>query len=370
MCMKNRVLNLPHTAKQHYGFLRICRLQNECAIHLQHQAGFTLLELLVVIGLLAIVTVGSMTLLIDDGNWKRAIETEQRWDHLRKAIVGESNQSLNGAPYVSGYVADMGRLPQNIQELFIQESQPDWTELDLYVAGTGFSSALSGGWRGPYLYTAGSREYRDGWNNRDLISRDDGGAVEDDAINFGWVFTPTDTTDLAIQSLGADNKTDGSEIDADYPADNTLNIVNEHEWLLSDAPISFTINFSQAISAAQTGLALRLYRYVDSGDATADFTNDIEVVIKDDDANGIEDTFDLVVSDISAPVQTLTVVDGGGNSLPAGRFAAVIWCTQNTPSEIDDTVYDGNCDATNNHNPVYFTLTPYTSDVTIRWNLP
>ncbi len=368
--MNNNVLILLHNAKRHYGFLRIWRLRNECATQLQYQAGFTLLELLVVIGLLAIVTVGSMTLLIDDGNWKRAIETEQRWDNLRKAIVGESHQSLNGAPYMSGYVADMGRLPQNIQELFIQDTQPDWTEIGLYIAGAGYNSTLSGGWRGPYLYTAGSREYRDGWSNNDFASRVDGGAIDDDETNFGWLFTLTGATDLAIQSLGADNRVDGSEINADYPADNTLNIVNEHEWLLSDAPISFTINFSQAISTAQTGLALRLYRYVDDGDATADFTNDIEVVIKDDDANGIDDTFDLVVSDISAPVQTFSVVDGSGNNLPAGRFAAVIWCTQNTPSEIDDTVYDGNCDATNNHNPVYFTLTPYTTDVTLRWNLP
>ena len=83
-------------------------------------AGFTMLELLVVIALLGVLTLAGTTLLIDDGDWKRQDETEARWDAIRKAIIGEPNLNLNGSPYVAGFVADMGRLPQSISELIEQ----------------------------------------------------------------------------------------------------------------------------------------------------------------------------------------------------------------------------------------------------------
>lgn len=405
--MNNNVLILLHNAKRHYGFLRIWRLRNECATQLQYQAGFTLLELLVVIGLLAIVTVGSMTLLIDDGNWKRAIETEQRWDNLRKAIVGESNQTLNGAPYMSGYVADMGRLPVSVVELIdrnvtydddnnpatpeinrpfdhdksagtadIEIEQPSYSEIVLYkkTPTTNCINApedcytLGGGWRGPYLYTAGSREYRDAWDNAD---------VDNDLFNFGWSITLTGTypnvSDIAIQSFGSDNQAGGVETSADFPGDATQNMVNANEWTLSTAPITFNINFSKPVSSTTLPpvgidslpqeLELRIYRYVDNGDADADFVDDINV-------ESADATFTLV-EDNTVNVQTITPT----TNLPVGRFAAVLWCVTNTPPSGSapagaDAVYDGNCDDTFSHNPVYFTLTPYTTDVTLRWNLP
>jgi len=52
----------------------------------QPHAGFTLLEILVVIGLLSILALGMSTMLEDDGNWQRAQETPRRWDAIRKAI--------------------------------------------------------------------------------------------------------------------------------------------------------------------------------------------------------------------------------------------------------------------------------------------
>lgn len=342
----------------------------------KNNRGMTLLELLIVVSLLGIVALASTSLIIDNGDLKRQLETEGRWDAIRKAIIGEPNLILNGSPYVSGYVTDMGRLPNNIQELFIQGTQPDWTEIPLYTAGTGYTSTLSGGWRGPYLYTAGSREYRDGWNNHDFLERNDVenpiDAIDDDATNFGWLFTPTGVppnhADIAIQSLGDINvlgdtavvPEGGTDFLQDFPTDNTLNIVNENEWRLSANPITFNINFNRPVTAGedQADLELRVYRYIDNNDDTANNT-DIDETIADA-------TFAVAVGDTATATQTVTPDD-----LPIGRYAAVIWCTQNTPLDIDDdTVYDGNCVAPNSHNPYYFTLLPSVSQVTVRWNLP
>lgn len=359
---------LSHAAYQRHGFLRFGGIGKPCArrksIFRLPQQGFTLLELLVVVAILGIIALAATTYIIDTGELRRQNETEKRWDAIRKAIIGEPNLTLNGSPYLSSYVADMGRLPSNIQELFIQGTQPDWTSINLYVADTanGFSSAFGGGWRGPYLYAAGSRFFRDGWNNQDFVARDDGGGIDDDATNFGWRFTTTgvtpDHTDIAIQSLGDINTLGGTGFMEDFPADNTLNMVQENEWRLSASPLTFSINFNRPVASGeeQTDLELRIYRYIDSNDAVADFANDIDEIAADA-------TFAVAVGETATAVQTVTP-----DELPMGRYAAVIWCT--APTTVPDVVYDGNCDATNAHNPYYFTLLPGISQVTVRWNLP
>ena len=385
------------------------RLATQCA-------GFTLIELLVVIGLIGIVALGSVSMLDDNGDWRRQLETEKRWDAIRKAIIGEPNVSLNGSPYVAGYVADMGRLPLSISELMesnvrfdsdedflddtlcgfdhdnnaatadINIQQPLFAEVAIpnytvTAPPTDYTNTVSGGWRGPYLYTAGSSFYGDGWFNQNT----------GDACNFDWniITTPVnlasldDITDLRIQSLGSDRNVGGAETAQDYPANN-LNMVNQNEWVLSTAPITFNIYFNRAVSdGAVLGtpddvpvelstpvansphqLQLKIYRYIDNGDATANAADINETVA---------DTIFVLTNGLTqAPAQTIDL-----SGLPIGRFAAVIWCTQNdnlpesTADYSNDVVYDGDCNGgIIDHSPVYFTVNHNTPQVTITWNLP
>jgi prepilin-type N-terminal cleavage/methylation domain-containing protein len=379
------------------------------------QAGFTLLELVIVIGLLSILAIGATAMLEDDGHWQRDEVTKERWNTIRRAIVGETNIALNGSPYVAGYVTDMGRLPATIAELVSQYplfdadndgvndtacqfataniEQPDYADIpiDNYLVATGYTNTVSGGWRGPYLHTEGSKFFGDGWFG--FKDTDENYTPKDtqDGCDFKWnvVTTPaspaslTDITDLEVQSLGNDRVAGGSASAQDYPSD-SLKIVNLNEWTLGASPITFNVQFNRAVtdgtgsthndippllpvptSDSPHQLQLVVYRYQDNGNATAIFADDVVDTPADT-------TFSLSNGITMAPSQTLSL-DG----LPTGRYAAVIWCTQNDNLPVgsadytNDVVYDGDCDGGDiEHSPVYFTLTQYTSQVTIVWNLP
>lgn len=403
------------------------------AIATRKQCGFSLVELVVVIALLSIVALASTSLIIDNGDLKRQLETEARWNQIHDAIISPPNLYLNGSPYVRGYVADMGRLPVSIYELIslnatfdhdgnaatpeiplnydhddnpataeialtydddgdggattaeIQIEQPAWANVALYkkTAATDCDTTpddcywLAGGWRGPYLYTAGSHLFRDGWGREDTDT-------ERDLLNFGWEVDTdgeeiAEVVDLFVQSLGSNQEAGGNgDFTEDFPVDAQQAIVAENEWTLSTSPITFNINFSKPIDIATepkladdttpNPLILRVYRYVDNGDATAEY---IDVDDTDDDVEVIDATAPFTANeDMSMTTQTIVPTAG----LPIGRFAAVIWCTNNTAIKTDDTVYDGDC---NNgptpvveHSPVYFTLTNNTSQVTLTWDLP
>jgi prepilin-type N-terminal cleavage/methylation domain-containing protein len=331
-------------------------------------AGFTLLEILVVIGLLSILALGASTMLIDEGERfieTRNEETEARWKALRTAIIGDSNIVLNGSPYMSGYVADMGRLPANIDELTSlvydydddgdpitpnvdvpAQTQTPYQSYQLSTITPNMTGELSGGWRGPYIYSAGSNSFRDGWENTGNPST---GVDNPDSYNFGWNVTFTGTppthTEIFIQSVGSADPADN------FPNPN-IALVGQNEWQLNNPTITFYVTINKAPSADVNDLELRLYFFEDNG---------IQEVVS-------TSRFTQLTSGAYPDNQVLTI----NGPLPMGKYAVVVWCTNSTPTDpLDDAVYDGDCDIANTKLPNYITLLPNAvMPISIQWNLP
>jgi hypothetical protein len=156
-------------------------------------------------------------------------ETKRRMKIIRQAIVGDPTRRLNGQTEISGFAADMGRLPGCLRELVEPKHCIDasgalaaWT-ID---ANTGLGS----GWRGPYIKVTpesdGALRFRDGFfntatDNADLSgSNQDASDTGDDEKNHGWTWalyddSDTETTDsslaesIRLQSYGVSS--DGTE---------------------------------------------------------------------------------------------------------------------------------------------------------------
>lgn len=309
--------------------------------------GFTLLELLLVIFLLSSLALVT-TLFVDNANEQFRFETTKtRLEQIRHAIIGDTSRTLNGQPVISGFVADMGRLPENIHELIEPPSDADqlWgiTEIDLsgVVIGT-----LYGGWRGSYLDAmqesgvSGVRAFRDGWGNPDVAGSE---------ANFGWKVDllpegagPYDG--LSIQSFGSDGP-DGvgtESYQVNYPSDGYK--VSLNDWATNIEGQSFNVVLNGVASNSFNDLKLRFYYLI----------------------NGQLNSFDSNAFEISSVSGVLTppVFPTGKQLLPTGTHAAVIVCN-------DGTVYNGNCPGSPLP-PYYFKLIPraYAPPMTVEWTIP
>ena len=85
---------------------------------IKKQTGFTLVELLVVMLILVALTSVTLESTKDFAFQGRYEVTKDRYDKIKRAIIGRPDVLINGQPDISGFVADMGRLPDNIRELF------------------------------------------------------------------------------------------------------------------------------------------------------------------------------------------------------------------------------------------------------------
>jgi prepilin-type N-terminal cleavage/methylation domain-containing protein len=139
-----------------------------------NQSGFTLLELMVVIGLMALVASAGVSLIDSTDTQIRDTQTHNTINAVRSAPIGADNVP---AGYVGrAFVQDMDRLPRNFSELRSCGTAGDPQQLPLYAYQNMWK--VSAGWREPYLplsFTDPLNENKvvDGWNRELTIKNDD-----------------------------------------------------------------------------------------------------------------------------------------------------------------------------------------------------
>jgi len=149
------------------------------------ERGMTLLELVVVIAILAVLMTVAMRSMTGVAEQSRFEATQRTLENIQDAIVGPANDHQpDGSRVISGFIADIGRLPQAIlatnsdgtTSLTLNELlSPPTGALPFDVrpaTGTNLTDAsmadasvlIACGWRGPYLRLAvGENEITDGW---------------------------------------------------------------------------------------------------------------------------------------------------------------------------------------------------------------
>jgi prepilin-type N-terminal cleavage/methylation domain-containing protein len=187
-------------------------------------SGFTLLELVVVLAILAIVTALATREISYVQDQQRFDASQRGLQAIQEAVLGSPDDRLpDGTRTVSGFVSDMGRLPRvvltsdndpTLRELWVN-TQPDvWfdfrpaTNVDLEVR-------VPCGWRGPYIRLPfGSAALRDGWGNPFLL-------LSSDDIPL----TAADQEIRIVRHLGANGHRDTA--DAGYDRDMDIAFSNQ-----------------------------------------------------------------------------------------------------------------------------------------------
>lgn len=187
------------------------------------QRGFTLLEMVLVLFLVALMA--SATLLLTEGVEDQAKydETQRRMQTIRHAIVGDATRTINGEPAISGFVADMGRLPECLNELLEARNCADDEDLNLSAETSG---GFWAGWNGPYLQVLPERDgglhLRDGYGN----------VNPDSALDFensGWFFLQN-LESVELSSDGFDQNENNDDI-----TDNQLVTAADHQLVLGSS---------------------------------------------------------------------------------------------------------------------------------------
>ncbi len=185
-------------------------------------AGLTLLELVVVLTILAALGTVMITQTTSLTNEARYEQTVRTLEQLEAAVVGDSDlRGPDGQRLITGFVADVGRLPVSLDELWLIGSL---NEFAIDKSPTGDTSlAVAGGWRGPYLrLPVGANDLTDGWGRPFGTFDEDGETIASGPIKIVGSLGPTASIggtnferDLPLVFEATANAVDGSTGTAD-----------------------------------------------------------------------------------------------------------------------------------------------------------
>ena len=143
-----------------------------------NRAGLTLLELIVSLGILAVLSTIAVRAIDPLADQSRYDATQRVLEELRDATVGDrlARQS-NGQRIISGFIADTGALPSDLADFFSAPLGLDSHSIQSFDSNRDAVAdvTLSSGWRGPYFRLgAGQSSIIDGWGRNPLIDPDGG----------------------------------------------------------------------------------------------------------------------------------------------------------------------------------------------------
>ena len=198
----------------------------------QKNAGFTLLELVVVVAVMGLISTMALDVYTDNSNQKRFELTKQRLAEIKFAIIGDPQMRVGSQAVLSGYYYDMNRLPVTLSELVYQcrtSSNVGIESPDKSTCEATSGNVWEDNWNGPYLINlqsdSGNLVFRDGWGNSSSTP-------DTNAGDFGWVVSPTGNN-LFVQSLGLNrgsgSTSPGNQFENDYPASSINYIVTQAE---------------------------------------------------------------------------------------------------------------------------------------------
>jgi general secretion pathway protein G len=108
-------------------------------------SGFTLIEILMAVSVVAIVAAVSVPRFIDYRNDAKAAVTTDTLNSIKLAITGDARTGR------TGYLSHMGAVPTSLNDLVAQGTQPAYDPINKI------------GWNGPYLDTSNANWNKDGW---------------------------------------------------------------------------------------------------------------------------------------------------------------------------------------------------------------
>jgi len=288
--------------------------------HPHHQTGFSLLELLLVLFILGLMAASAVLMTEGLEDQSKYDETKRRMEMIKRAIVGDSTRTVNGGPEISGFAADIGRLPNCLAELVeVSGVAPYVSPCDgttqIKAWGIDTASNIWSGWRGPYIdvlpeFTDGVSRFRDGYAN----SGDD--------KNYGWGFTGG--TELSLASSG---------VNADDPADDLVasDLVVQDDWAveLGASAVHVTvINQTGAeFNSPGSNLKLQLYFPATVSGVDGSVSSVASIPFDGSDLDGIS----------SVPPnneKSFWVGFSAGTKIPAGVRGIILLCG-------NDNLYDG-----------------------------
>jgi len=115
--------------------------------------GFTLIEVIVILIVMSILAAVAVPVALRVFETAAEDATREEMINLKKAMIGDSNRQQSAARGNFGFLGDMGRLPINLDELYLRGSLSSFSYNNIKQAGAG--------WKGPYITGTFSGEEAD-----------------------------------------------------------------------------------------------------------------------------------------------------------------------------------------------------------------